>query len=697
MSADLPTTVSHVGWVSVLATFRPPILPWLPALLWVERRQWFPVWHEATDTLGDLRQQGPGRGKPGGGFSLTTYSGGMTSKRVRVADLFCGPGGISEGMRLGGCDIVFGLDKAKDAVATFGANHPQAIARVADATTFDIDDIPDFEVLVGGPPCVNFSQSKGGRANILEGLRLVQTFLRCVYERKPKYWIMENVPRIALHLPEEIPLSWIGLDCGGYLAVPQRNEFNCADFGVPQNRKRYLIGNYPVPAATHQSPGDVPLLNWNQELPKRRNLRMVLEALGSPYGTRQDDVTDPNYGHQIPGRLLADHSHDVDLNEREVRSIRAAKTEHPFMGFMPFPDEIDRPARTVVATQLGRETLVLETELGRYRRATVRECATLQTFPIDYHFLGRSVGSRYRQAGDAVPALLTMQIAKKICEAEGYVGARCSVARGEREPPRAAIVVARKNANGPLPSSKRFIRIVPSKEVRGSRVDFDNRAAMLCPHPIFHTLHPVGWAARLHLGEGRATKREKELDVDEAVGLLAGYGCVKSSAQERLAAFARELDKELVPLVPDASTLQAIYTRRHNIAASPDEVVDVLISLVNRHYPRRDFSDEYVPPCLDLGISLPRKGIRVRIIAGGLAAAFASALANDSAAWAVANPSLVYEVPDSPRRENTDARPISVAGRVKTLEEVLREKSAASDSMPGEGSLVFSRTDRYGS
>ena len=50
---------------------------------------------------------------------------------------------------------------------------------------------------------------------------------------------------IALHLPDEIPLKWLGIEKDGVLPVPVRHEFNCADYGVPQNRKRYLIGNIP--------------------------------------------------------------------------------------------------------------------------------------------------------------------------------------------------------------------------------------------------------------------------------------------------------------------------------------------------------------------------------------------------------------------------------------------------------------------
>ncbi len=71
-------------------------------------------------------------------------------------------------------------------VETFQKNHPDAVVSNQDAAELDINSIPDFDVLVGGPPCVNFSLAKGSRANILEGLRLVQIYLRSVYERQPR-------------------------------------------------------------------------------------------------------------------------------------------------------------------------------------------------------------------------------------------------------------------------------------------------------------------------------------------------------------------------------------------------------------------------------------------------------------------------------------------------------------------------------
>jgi len=552
--------------------------------------------------------------------------------KLRVVDLFCGPGGLSEGMRLGGFEIVYGFDKARDAVTTFRANHPGALAAQGDILDLRFEDIPEFDVLVGGPPCVNFSQSKGSRANVLEGLKLVQAFLRLVYERKPRYWIMENVPRIARHLPETIPLKWIGISKDGNLPIPIRHEFNCADYGVPQNRKRYLIGNFPVPKPTHSTGGRQLLLHAEGDTADWRCLDGVLKALGSPYSRSGRSAVDPNYGFRLKKSVLSDHYHPVDLEAEEAQRIKAAKTEHSYMGYMPFPDETNRPARTVVATQLGRETLVLESEKGRFRRATVRECATIQTFPIDYCFFGASLNSRYKQAGDAVPPLLTMQIAREIQKECGRIE-EVNIPRPLTTPPPPAVVRKRKAKRGPLPLKKRYCRIVPSKEVRGSRVDFDNQMVRAPRHQAGDGRHDVGWAARLHLGEGKLHKQESILSVSMVLSALSPLLAPRDDFTKRILGLSARLDKLLHEEVPDATSLQAAYTRRLSGVFTPDELVEVICSAVNEFFPKPQFADLFVHPADSLGVRPPNKGIRSRIVVGGLAAAYVAELANEGTNW----------------------------------------------------------------
>ncbi len=81
-------------------------------------------------------------------------------KSLRVVDLFCGPGGISEGLRQAGLVTVYALDKDRAATDTFAKNHPEATVVREDVTGFKPDQLPELEVLVGGPPCIEFSNSK---------------------------------------------------------------------------------------------------------------------------------------------------------------------------------------------------------------------------------------------------------------------------------------------------------------------------------------------------------------------------------------------------------------------------------------------------------------------------------------------------------------------------------------------------------
>ena len=66
----------------------------------------------------------------------------------------------------------------------------------------------------------------------------------------------------------------------------------------------------------------------------------------------------------------------------------------------------EEPSDTITAT--GPEI-----HPNKERRMSVRECALIQTFPIDFEFIG-SLGNMYKQIGNAVPVLLAEKIAVEI-------------------------------------------------------------------------------------------------------------------------------------------------------------------------------------------------------------------------------------------------------------------------------------------
>ena len=66
----------------------------------------------------------------------------------------------------------------------------------------------------------------------------------------------------------------------------------------------------------------------------------------------------------------------------------------------------DRPSDTITATSP-------EIHVNKMRRLSVRECAIIQTFPLEYEFVG-NLSHMYTQIGNAVPVLLASKIAKNI-------------------------------------------------------------------------------------------------------------------------------------------------------------------------------------------------------------------------------------------------------------------------------------------
>ena len=58
-----------------------------------------------------------------------------TRRQLTVVDLFCGAGGLSEGFRQAGFQVLAGSDNDPDAIATFAANFPEAAAILGDIRT----------------------------------------------------------------------------------------------------------------------------------------------------------------------------------------------------------------------------------------------------------------------------------------------------------------------------------------------------------------------------------------------------------------------------------------------------------------------------------------------------------------------------------------------------------------------------------
>jgi DNA (cytosine-5)-methyltransferase 1 len=210
------------------------------------------------------------------------------SPYIQAVDLFCGAGGISEGMRMAGFQSILGIDVWEPACRTFALNHETATTVCGDIAKLDGADLirlaglePGVVGLVsGGPPCQGFSLAGKTLADDPRNY-LYREFLRVVEAFAPQWVIMENVPQLLKH-PEVAQAVHRDLRS---LRLPAEQRYdvqhfvaNAADYGVPQTRSRVIFV---------AKRGDVPLRE-EFDLPKAMRAVFV-EPSGSA------DLFNPTY------------------------------------------------------------------------------------------------------------------------------------------------------------------------------------------------------------------------------------------------------------------------------------------------------------------------------------------------------------------------------------------------------------------
>lgn len=346
---------------------------------------------------------------------------------MRVVDFFCGGGGFSEGFRQAGFEIIFAVDKWNPAVMTYKGNKPSVniiqddVIRISELNDKEFENlVPDSEVIIGSPPCQAFSQSnKSGNGDKKIGIQLINAYLRIVARKKYKnesilkYWILENVPNVQNYIQSVYTAEDLGLPGNFMLETKDESAgiYNAKYFGAPTNRKRYLCGEFPVPMPTHT--------NENVKI-----LKDVLKSLGEPLSDDTSPIQDINYpGFSLAREDVSDQRYLYELQPFEWKTAKRLKEDRGYMGKMSFPENLDAPARTVLATMSAssRESMILGFGNNQYRLPTVREVASMMSFPIDYKFYGTSKGIKYTLVGNAVAPKMSYALAKAIAEKEEEV------------------------------------------------------------------------------------------------------------------------------------------------------------------------------------------------------------------------------------------------------------------------------------
>ena len=320
---------------------------------------------------------------------------------MNCIDFYSGIGGWTLGMKLNGIEHIKSFEWNKDSNKTHNVNFGTKTGEI-DIRKLDFKSLPEvgsIDFVVGSPPCTQFSYAnKGGGGNIQDGLIDMYQFLCVVEYLKPRYWAMENVPRVKKILEkvlDEDSKFKRFKKLFNYLEVIDSSEF-----GVPQKRKRMIAGNFP-----HQ------LFEAYKNQTVDRTLGDVLNSL------KKDIIIDPIYNYALPKKEVTDHIIEEPLNYEELRLNRESKEYHAVYNGMSFPEKLDRPSRTITSTctRVSRESLVIKNGVG-YRRLTVRERGMLMGFPITYQYYGKTYNSKLKMIGNAIPPIVTYYLFQSMLE-----------------------------------------------------------------------------------------------------------------------------------------------------------------------------------------------------------------------------------------------------------------------------------------
>ena len=327
----------------------------------------------------------------------------MKKKRQTVIDLFCGAGGMSEGFRQAGFEVIWANDHIERFCETHSLNHPEAVTKFGDIRHISSKEIKKdignrvVDVIIGGPPCQGFSHA-GRRDSKDPRNSLFMEFIRIVKDLQPKWVVMENVPGIlSMKTLNGEYVKDIIEDELEHADTYKVNYFklNSADYGVPQKRRRVFFIATNTKAKIYE-----PEPTHSSKPYKKLNGREIKQWVPVSEVLLPEDKVPKTYFHgpkMIKGFI-----------ERKKKNMEKG------FGFGAQYLKMDQPSYTISARYWkdGSDALVKYSD-EKLRMLTELEVARIQSFPDSYKFSG-SKKEVYTQIGNAVPVKLAKAIAENI-------------------------------------------------------------------------------------------------------------------------------------------------------------------------------------------------------------------------------------------------------------------------------------------
>ena len=322
----------------------------------------------------------------------------------RLISLFSGAGGLDLGFAHAGFDIVMANEYDSSIWETYEKNHTAPLIR-GDIRNISSAVFPECDGIIGGPPCQSWSEAGSLRGIDDPRGQLFFEYIRLLKDKKPKFFLAENVSGMLAKRHNEAVKNIVGLfEEAGYNVYI--DLLNASDYAVPQDRKRvFYVGIRKDINGVFKFP------------PPIKNKVVLSQAIGdlehnaipalAANKTNGDNCLVSNHEYMIGGFS------SIFMSRNRVRSwdeqsftIQAGGRHAPIHPQAPKMVFIEQNKREFVK---GKEDL--------YRRLSVRECARIQTFPDNFKFYYTDLADAYKMIGNAVPVRLARVMALAIKQA----------------------------------------------------------------------------------------------------------------------------------------------------------------------------------------------------------------------------------------------------------------------------------------
>lgn len=366
--------------------------------------------------------------------------------------------------------------KNQFAFKIYEKNFPNTLAINEDISLISKSDIPDVELLVGGFPCQDYSVASSGAKGLYGKKGVLWWDIKEVIEAKwPPYIFLENVDRLLTSpgVKSQNP----GRDFGIILKTLSDLGYgvswkmiNAADYGFPQRRRRTFI--FAFRNDTNFMRSTTGVINKNDDEIKQyiKNMSPFSSSLHNKniYDFEKINLNDYNNlsdfssnfkikrgfrktGMMLEGQVyMADYEpelrknstlgeiieHNVEdenlyLSSEKIKKFEELKCgfqttkisktgfEYKYgMGKMPFPDPLDKPARTMVTSEhtISRMSHVVKDPVkNKLRLLSCQETEMINTFPKNWTKLeGVTNSNRYFTMGNALVVNLVSEIGKEL-------------------------------------------------------------------------------------------------------------------------------------------------------------------------------------------------------------------------------------------------------------------------------------------